>query len=86
MRGTSARIGMHCRTTAYGKSERSIQVACAMSTAHVTPSTIAIARPVMATSVLCSSAVIRIANSPSENIAWMTWCGYGTKYGRPRWA
>ena len=77
---------MHCRTTAYGNSERSIQVACAMSTAHVTPRTIAMARPVIATSVLCSRAVMRIWNSPSEKIAWTTWCGYGTKYGSPRWA
>src|SRR5450830_817699 len=84
MSGTSARIGMHCSTTAYGKRDRSTHGACDMTTAHEMPRTIAIARPVIATWVLLRRAVRRSCRRVGSVIAVRTLCGYGTKYGSPR--
>jgi hypothetical protein len=80
MSGTRARIGMHCRMTAYGKSERSIQRAWLMATAQTKPMTIAIARPVSATPAERASASMM---SPtvfgSKNASVKILCGGGTR-------
>ncbi len=82
-RGTSARIGTHCRTTAYGKRAFSISRDCDMITAHVMPMIAAIARPVNATvAVRLRASHIAWAESPSSPSV-TTWCGGGIRNRRP---
>ena len=57
--GTSARVGTHCSTTAYGYSDSSTQRAWLIAMPIAIPSTVAIARPISATAVDSASASSR---------------------------